>query len=193
MFDEKRGLPWEWGDSVLTGISASRDRTSEPGERLAVRAVRSNASPDALWLWLCQLRRAPYSYDWIDNFGKRSPRVPEPAMLELEIGQKVMTIFTLTAFDPGVSMTLRIDPGWSTRVFGAITVTYNIVRVSESESVLRAILGMPRIPVLFGGFGRYMLAWGDLIMMRKQLRLLSVLAEQSEMLNEQTAIDEGTS
>lgn len=76
-------LPWAWGEPVA----------------------------ELVFLWLCQLRRAPYSYDWIDNFGRRSPREADPQLSELEVDQSVMTIFTLTGFEPGASLNLRMNSG----------------------------------------------------------------------------------
>ena len=49
----------------------------------AWRGVSVAAAPERVWPWLVQLRLAPYSYDWIDNLGRRSPRelrgLPDPA------------------------------------------------------------------------------------------------------------------
>ena len=39
----------------------------------AWRAVDIAAAADVVWPWVTQLRVAPYSYDWIDNLGRRSP------------------------------------------------------------------------------------------------------------------------
>ena len=48
----------------------------------AWRGVTVDASADELWPWIGQIRLAPYSYDWIDNLGRRSPPelrgMPEP-------------------------------------------------------------------------------------------------------------------
>jgi hypothetical protein len=40
----------------------------------AWRGVTVDTSADRLWPWVTQVRLAPYSYDWIDNLGRRSPR-----------------------------------------------------------------------------------------------------------------------
>jgi hypothetical protein len=40
----------------------------------AWRAVHIEASAEMVWPWVAQIRLAPYSYDWIDNLGRRSPQ-----------------------------------------------------------------------------------------------------------------------
>jgi hypothetical protein len=57
--------------------------------------------------WLCQLRVAPYSYDLLDNIGRRSPRERNPELVRLEVGQRFMTVFALQSFVNGEQITLR--------------------------------------------------------------------------------------
>ena len=50
----------------------------------AWRGVTVQARPEEVWPWVAQIRLAPYSYDWIDNRGHRSPQrlcgLPEPVV-----------------------------------------------------------------------------------------------------------------
>lgn len=170
-----RRLPWTWGSTAGVEQLELVDDRSE--RQLATRALVTEATPEALFLWLCQLRRAPYSYDWADNFGQRSPRIPDPALTELEVGQSVMTIFTLHDFEANRSITIEMRPGWPTRLFGAISVRYAIIDTGDGRALLRGDLSMPPIGRMLGRAKRYLLAWGDLVMMRKQLRTLCALAE----------------
>ena len=78
------------------------------------RAVDVEAPPDVTFRWLCQLRAAPYSYDKLDNFGRRSPQTLTPGLEDLEPGQRFQTIFRLTGFESGRSVTMLSEG----RIFG---------------------------------------------------------------------------
>jgi hypothetical protein len=142
------------------------------------RGVTVQAPPAALFRWLCQLRAAPYSYDWIDNFGRRSPRRLTPGLENLAVGQTMMRIFDLVAFERDSHLTVRIKPrSSSVKVFGDVVVTYRIVPRGDGACRLLAKLriGYPR--GLIGALARLALPPGDLVMMRRQLLNLKRLAE----------------
>lgn len=136
-----------------------RPRNGVPADR----AISIDAPPSITFAWLCQLRVAPYSYDALDNFGRRSPRERDPELLRLEVGQRFMTLFTLQSFISGEQITLRAN---------RVAVTY-AVRPERAGSRLHARVqfGGPRVLAR-------LLALGDLVMMRKQLLTLRSLAEQ---------------
>jgi hypothetical protein len=129
----------------------------------ADRAISIAAPPSIAFCWLCQLRAAPYSYDILDNFGRRSPRQRDPDLVHLEVGQRFMTLFAVQSFVDGEQITLQSK---------GVAVTY-AVRPEGTGSRLHA-------RVLFGGptLLAHALALGDLVMMRKQLLTLKALAER---------------
>jgi hypothetical protein len=138
------------------------------------RAVDVNAPAAVLFRWLCQLRVAPYSYDLLDNLGRRSPRELTPGVDELAVGQPVMTIFRLVSFEPGRSVTVDAR----TTLFGHLAVTYRVVQVGDQRCRLVAKLAVaPRHGYLAWVMDRVLPA-GDLVMMRKQLLTLKSLAER---------------
>ena len=131
-----------------------------------------------MFAWLTQLRRAPYSYDWADNFGRRSPQSLEPTLVDVSVGDSVMTIFAVSEVVPGKSVTVSLKRGTPIALFGPLTVHYEVeLRGAVSRLVVEMVVPLPAGPL--ATFRRYALAWGDLFMMRKQLKELKRLAEMS--------------
>lgn len=168
------GLNW--------GATASECRAVLPCDTLlprgtrADRAVSIEAPPAIVFAWLCQLRAAPYSYDLLDNFGRRSPRQRDPALTRLAVGQRFMTLFRLRSFVDGEQLTLRAK---------GVAVTYALRPVGAGTRLhVRVVFGGPRT------IGR-ILAAGDLVMMRKQLLTLRVLAERDAQVLRLVSDDDG--
>ena len=79
------GDRWGVSDSQTLRSYPCDDFVASPTVQMW-RGVRIQAPAEAVWPWVAQLRLAPYSYDWIDNLGHRSPRelagLPEPRVGE---------------------------------------------------------------------------------------------------------------
>ncbi len=136
------------------------------------RGVSVEAPASAVFPWLCQLRLAPYSYDWIDNFGRRSPRELTPSLQELEIGQRFMGGFALLSFEPNRHITV----GTTTSRIPTLFVSYAIRPADAGQSRLLVKLAVPHVRWIARAIDTLGAA-GDLIMMRRQLLNLKALAE----------------
>ena len=168
-------MPLSWGaDAAERGASLPCDALLPDADLVLHRAVDVAAPAERTFRWLCQLRVAPYSYDWVDNLGRRSPRTLTPGLDRLAVGQPVMTIFTLESFVAGEHLTLRLTHPRGRRLFGTIVGTYAVRSRGPDASRLLVRLRVAGLdPVR-----RRALPWGDLLMMRKQLRTLASLAER---------------
>jgi hypothetical protein len=134
-----------------------------PGGLAADRAVSVDAPPSLMWAWLCQIRLAPYSYDYLDNFGKKSPPVRTPELVDLEVGQRFMRLFTLAAFAKDDHVTIRS---------GRVATTYAVrPEGTGTRLIARAVFNGPNF------VGRP-LGLIDMVMMRKQLLNLKAHAEK---------------
>ncbi len=147
-----------------------------PDEAL-FRAVDVAAPAPLIFRWLCQLRVAPYSYDWIDNGGRRSPRHLTPGLDTLATGQRVMYIFRLADFARDRHLTITLDNRLWRKVFGAVVVSYTVVPQGPDRSRIVAKLLVHHTYWGRWAPARRLFAWGDLLMMRKQLLTFKALAE----------------
>jgi hypothetical protein len=156
------GLSW--------GVRPSEPEASLPCDALlrharvrADRAISIAAPPLIVFSWLCQLRAAPYSYDLIDNFGRRSPRQRDAELVRLEVGQRFMTMFVLRSFADGEQITLRSK---------GVAVTYAVAPEGVGSRLHARVLFAGSRPLARA------LALCDLVMMRKQLLTLKLLSER---------------
>ena len=145
-----------------------------PGDELLLRAIDVDADPATTFRWLCQITVAPYSYDWIDNGGRRSPATLTPGADRLVDGQPV-----LEHLPAGRARRPPAHHGHHTagreRLFGRVLATYLATeRPGGSRIVVAFTVGADgRLQRL----RRRALAWGDVVMVRKQLRTLKAYAE----------------
>ena len=101
-----------WGvDAIERHAPSPADLAAPDADEHWVRAIDVAAPPALLWRWICQLRRAPYSYDWIDNLGKRSPQQLTPGLDQPAVGQTVLRIFRIASFarDQHLTVDARFD------------------------------------------------------------------------------------
>jgi hypothetical protein len=131
--------------------------------------VRVEAPVEAVWPWVAQVRLAPYSYDWIDNRGRRSPQdlvVPEP-----QVGQR----FT-TAGGRELGRIVSVDPG--KQLTGTITGAFmSYVLVPQEHGGTRLLLKVVMRTTRWAALG---LSVGDLITARRQLLNFKQLAERHQ-------------
>ncbi len=166
---------YEWGPTAqeIADQFPCDALIGEAGESFH-RAIEIDAPAEIVFRWLCQLRAAPYSYDLIDNRGRRSPQSLTSGLERLERGQRVMSIFRLAEFEPGRSITLTSR----TSLFGEIACTYRVRELAPGRSRLAVRLLVEPRGVLRALALHTLLGPGDLVMMRRQLLNLAGLAER---------------
>ncbi len=132
----------------------------------AWRGVTVFAPPATVWAWVAQLRLAPYSYDWVDNLGRRSPR-----QLRGLAGPRPGEHFT-TGLTGRVGQIISVAPGeqLTGRIAGAVLSYVLVPEADSTRLLLKVVTARFRVLAPF-------ISVGDLVMARRQLRNLKQLAE----------------
>jgi hypothetical protein len=168
-----------YGDTVIGdrwGVTEAEIRRQYPCDELvpdpvlqAWRGVTVRAKPAQVWPWVAQIRLAPYSYDWIDNLGRRSPQrlqsLPEPV-----VGDS----FTTALGGRRIGRVVAVESG--RHLTGAIMGAFMSYVLVPSGEQTRLLL---KIVTAGGRLIAPLLSIGDLIMARRQLLNLAALAEQT--------------
>jgi len=169
--------------AIEWGSTADERATSYPCEEFVAdadiavfRGIDISAPVPVVFRWLCQLRVAPYSYDLLDNLGRRSPRELTPGADELEVGQRIMTIFHLASFENDRHLTIVCD-GIGRKLLGQVSSTYAVTPTGDGSRLVLKLVCIPPGGRLLRAPYRWVMPWFDLFMMRKQFLTLKRLAE----------------
>ncbi|GAA0196344.1 hypothetical protein GCM10008944_11810 [Cytobacillus oceanisediminis] len=165
----RRVLADRWGvTDAEVALEYGCDAVLPDAPMQAWRGVTVDAPADVVWAWVRQLRVAPYSYDWVDNLGRRSPRVradlPDPVVGEVFMTAMGRQVGRVLAVEPGRELTARIGPA---------VMSYRVGPVGDEDTrLLLKLVSRGRRPLVD------LLSLGDLPMARRQLLNLKALAER---------------
>jgi hypothetical protein len=132
----------------------------------AWRGIRVDVPAQHVWPWVAQIRLAPYSYDWIDNLGRTSPRqlrdLPEPVAGEPFTTAATCRIGRILSVETNKQLTGRI---------AGVVMSYVL---EPDRDATRLLL---KLAASHGRLVAPPLCVGDLVMARRQLLNLKRLAE----------------
>lgn len=134
----------------------------------AWRGVTVGAPPEAVWPWVAQIRLGPYSYDWIDNLGRRSPQRLQ-GLTDPAVGESFTT--ALGGRRLGRIVSVAPNEQLTARIMGVVMSYVLVPDGSGTRLLLKIVMARWRViaPVL---------SVGDLVMARRQLLNLARLAEE---------------
>jgi hypothetical protein len=142
---------------------------------VATRCIDLDAPPDEVFPWLCQLgfgRAGWYSYDWIDNLGRRSATRIHPEWQGIATGDTIPggpIGFEAAVVDPPHAFVLRL-PGTG-RITSRVRFTLAFELRDGPGGGTRLVSRVrSRIELPFGRLiERWLLGPGDGLMVRRQL------------------------
>lgn len=198
----ERGIAYTWGSTSEERLMPFPcDRYMDNSDEAYFRAIDVKVPSQVLFGWLCQLKVGSYSYDWLDRLERQLfkiaaqsiPKHPSPEQLlpgveNLAQGQRVMGVFKLVEFEPTRHLTIVMDDEQAISIFGNIAASYVVLPITQNTCrlILKGLIRYPRNS--FWSWMRYILPWGDLLMMRKQFLRLKSLAECTATNNSKTGI-----
>jgi hypothetical protein len=143
------------------------------------RGIDVLAPQETVYRWLCQLRAAPYAYDWIDNFGRQSPRQLTPGIDELSPGQRILFMFSVVEFVRHEQITMH--GARFLQFFGDVAMTYRVLPREAGGCRIVSKLTAHAPGTYVSGLRRNYFPIAELPLMRKQLLTIKSLAEKQAL------------
>jgi hypothetical protein len=143
----------------------------------ATRCITLNAPPHEVFPWIRQMgfgRAGWYSYDWIDNLGRKSATRIHPEWQDIHSGSKVPggpIDFTAAIVEAPHSYVLLVQPAGKLGQRFCFTLAYELREHPRGTRLVTRMRASIKVPG--GGIAERLLAFGDGIMVRKQLTTLA--------------------
>ena len=164
-----------WGatDAEVASVVVGDDLVGD-ARLIATRAITIDAPPEAVFPWLRQMgfgRGGWYSYDWIDNLGRRSARTVVPEWQHVSAGDTIpgggRVAFDVAIADEPRSFVLVLR---TARI--GFSLSYELREVGDATRLVSRVRSRIDAP---GGrvIERCLLGPGDGVMVRKQLLTLA--------------------
>jgi hypothetical protein len=140
---------------------------------VATRCITLAAPPDQVFPWLRQMgfRRAGwYSYDWLDNLGRRSATRIHPEWQDVVTGSRVPAgpmSFEAAVFEPPHAFVLRVGSSEKPSRRLQFVLAFELRGIPEGTRLVTRV--RIRVDVPGGRLVEQLLGTGDGVMVRKQL------------------------
>ena len=152
---------------------------SNTDSRELLRRIEINAGAPDIFVWLNQLRIAPYSYDFIDNKSRKSPRYIIENLPPLKINTHYLLSFHILEFEDNSFIACRFCEPINTPVSlytRSLFLEYRIVKQGDRSILWCKIKGYYKKDLSSRGFFIIFSAINK-IMMNKQLNNIKKLSE----------------
>lgn len=153
------------------------------GSRELIRHIKIRAGASDIYVWLKQLRLAPYSYDFLDNKGRKSPEYIIENLPPMKVNAHFLLAFHIFSFAENEFIAGRfcvpINPP-ANRYIKEMFIEYRIEELPERGTNSRLwckVKGWYNNDIASKGFFKIFSAV-NLIMTRKQLRKIKKLSER---------------
>jgi hypothetical protein len=132
--------------------------------------VEIKGTPQKIWPWLAQMgngRAGWYSYDWLDNLGKKSFEYIDAELIKISINQK-LPFAVISEIETDRKLTYQ---------FGSVaSMTYAIEDLGGNQTRIWCRMRLNKPGIVF----RVLLKFGHLIMLRKQFAEIKKRVERQE-------------
>ncbi len=148
--------------------------------RELIRFIEIRADTPDVFVWLSQLRVAPYSYDFVDNRCIKSPRYVIKNLPPLKINNHFLLAFHVYSFKENSFIAARFCEPINTpvdRYIDGLYLEYRLVENGRKTELWCKIKGFVKKDISSKGFF-FMFRIVNKIMMTRQLKIIKKLSER---------------